>query len=131
RARGGFVTVPGTGTKALLRAQVVLEVGSHRAELPQGPRLELAHPLAGDAESGTDLFERPRRRAVEAEAKAEDVLHARVEVRERFLHLGRAEPLGRRRMRLVGLRVLDQVAVEALAVADRRLEAHRILDEIE
>ena len=39
--------------------------------------------------------------------------------------------LGRRRVGAVGLRVLDQVAVEALAVADRRLEADRVLDELE
>ena len=34
-------------------------------------------------------------------------------------------------VRPVALRVLDQVAVERLAVADGRLEADRILDEIE
>ena len=39
--------------------------------------------------------------------------------------------LGRDRVRAVGLRVLDQVAVEALAVADGRLEADRVLDELE
>ena len=45
--------------------------------------------------------------------------------------LGRAEPLRGRLVGLVGVDVLDQVGVEALAVADRSLEAHRVLDELE
>ena len=42
-----------------------------------------------------------------------------------------AEPLGGLHVRLRRLRVLDHVAVEALAVADGRLEADRVLNELE
>ena len=54
-----------------------------------------------------------------------------VEPQERLGELGGAQVLGRHRVGPVGLRVLDQVAVEALAVADGRLEADRVLDELE
>ncbi len=49
----------------------------------------------------------------------------------RLGELARAKLLGGRGIGLVGLRVLDQVAVEALAVAHGRLEADRILDQVE
>ena len=69
--------------------------------------------------------------AVEAEALGEDVAHARVQAVERVGELGRAEPVGRLGVGPGGLHVLDHVAVEALAVADGRLEADGILDELE
>ncbi len=68
---------------------------------------------------------------VEAEAQSQHPAHARVEPLERAGELLRAQSLGGRRVRTIGLRVLDQVAVEALAVADRSLEADRVLDEVE
>ena len=80
-------------------AEVELEPGRDHAQLAQGARLELADALAGDAEADTDLFERLRNRAVEAEALGEDVAHARVQAVERRGQLGRAEPLGRSRRR--------------------------------
>ena len=43
----------------------------------------------------------------------------------------RAQPVGRLGVGPCGLRVLDHVAVEALAVADGRLEADGILDELQ
>ena len=42
-----------------------------------------------------------------------------------------AQPVGRLGVGPCGLRVLDHVAVEALAVADGRLEADGVLDELE
>ena len=57
--------------------------------------------------------------------------HARVQALERVRELLPAEVDRRLLVGAVALRVLDQVAVERLAVADGRLEAHGILDEIE
>ncbi len=57
--------------------------------------------------------------------------HARAQAQERLGQLGRAQVLGGRGVRPVGLRVFDQVAVETLAVADRRLERDRVFDELE
>ena len=109
----------------------MLEVRRDDAQLAQRPRLELADALAGDAEAAADLLERPRLLAVEAEAEREHVAHARVQRLECRGKLGRAEVRRRRLVRLLGVGVLDQVAVEALAVAHRRLERDRILDEVE
>ena len=106
-------------------AEVELERRRDDAQLAKGPRLELADPLARDAEPDADLLERLRRLALEPEAAREHVPHARVEPRERGRELRRAQPLGGLDVGLVRLRVLDQVAVEALAVADGRLEADR------
>ena len=92
---------------------------------------ELADTLARDAEPGADLFERLRLLAVETEAEREHTAHPRVQLRERSRELLGAEDL---RGLLLGLRrvhVLDQVAVEALAVADRNVEADRVVDELE
>ena len=52
-------------------------------------------------------------------------------LRQRFLQLDLAEVRRRRDVGTLGLRVLDQVAVERLAVADGRLERDRILDEVD
>ena len=54
-----------------------------------------------------------------------------VEPQERLGELGGAKVVGGDGVGPVGVRVLDQVAVEALAVADGSLEADRILDELE
>ena len=54
-----------------------------------------------------------------------------IEPVERRRELGRAQPVGGLDVRAGGLRVLDQVAVEALAVADGRLEADGVLHELE
>src|SRR3954468_5481312 len=114
-----------------LLPQVKLEPRRRHAELAEGPRLELADSLAGDAEAVADLFERLRLFAVEAEAQGEHVPHTWIQAGERSRHLARAQPLGGRLVRLRRVHVLDQVAVEALAVADRRLEAHRVVDQLE
>src|SRR5206468_4005408 len=111
--------------------EVELELGRHHSKLAERSGLELTHPLTRDAEAGADLFERLRRLAVEPEPACEDEPHAGVEVVERLCQLGLPQPCCRLGVRLVGLRVLDQVAVEALAVADRGLEADGILNEIE
>ena len=50
---------------------------------------------------------------------------------ERVGELACAQPVGGRRVGPGRVRVLDQVAVQALAVADGRLEADRVLDELE
>ena len=111
--------------------QVELERGSDGAKLAQSPRLQLSHTFACDAEIGADFFEGLGGLAVEAEAAREHMAHARSEPLQSLRELGRAEMLSRGRVGPLGLRVLDQVAVEALAVADRGLEAHGILDELQ
>src|SRR5262249_19468276 len=69
--------------------------------------------------------------AVEPEAQCEHALHARVEPEECLREL-LAPQLDRRRVvGTVRVHVLDQVGVHALAVPDRRLERHGVLDEIE
>src|SRR5690242_5048406 len=116
--------------RILLGAQVELEIRRRHAQLTQRTRLELTHALARDAEAGTDLFERLRLLAVETEAKRKHAAHARIEMRERTCELARARPLCRRLVWPFRVDVLDQVAVERLAVAHRSLERHRNLDEV-
>ena len=57
--------------------------------------------------------------------------HARVELLQRRRELRGAEVHGGRDVRLLGLRILDQVAVEALAVAEMLLEADRMPGKVE
>jgi len=109
----------------------VLEVRRDDAQLAERPRLELADALTGDSEAAADLLERPRLLAVEAEPEGEHVPHPRVQLLECRGKLGRAEVRRRGLVRLLGVRVLDQVAVEALPVPHRRLERDRVLDEVE
>src|SRR5262245_10723526 len=114
-----------------LGAQVQLEIRRDRAQLAQSPRLELAHPLTGDAEPSPDLFEGLRRLPVEAEAERKHTTHARVQSEQRLGELLAAQLLRRRLVGTLGVDVLDQVGVHALAVAYRGLEADWILDEVE
>src|SRR5919197_458291 len=138
--RAGWPTSPVPGSESapkgaflahLLRAKVKLEVRRDRPELAQCARLQLPHTLPRDPEPRTDLFERLRRLAVEAEPQRDDAAHPRVEARERFRQFLAAQLLRGRVVGTVGMDVLDQVRIHAFAVADRRLERHRILDEIE
>src|SRR5581483_1833089 len=118
-------------TGRLLVAQVEGELGGERAQLPERPRLELAHALARDAELAADRLERLRLPAREAEPALEDVLQPRLEPLERGGELGRLQALGGRALRLLHALVLDQVGVQAVAVADGRLQADRVLDQLE
>ena len=67
----------------------------------------------------------------EPEAKLDDVAHARVQALQSARQLLLPQVDRRLLVGTVALRVLDQVAVERLAVADGRLEADGILDEVE
>src|SRR5204862_6555143 len=102
---------------------VVLEARSGQAQHTARPRLGLADPLAGDAELGAHRFERLGRLAVEAEAKREHAPHARVQLLERPGNLPPTCLLGGLLVRSERMDVLDQIAIEALPVADGRLEA--------
>src|SRR4051794_5211640 len=124
-------TKRGSTPRRLLGAQVELERRGDHAQLAQGTRLELPDALARDAKVRADLFERLRRLPIEAEAAGDDVAHSRREPQERLGELGGAEMLGRHRVGAVGLQVLDQVAVQALAVADGSLQTDRVLDELQ
>ena len=57
------------------------------AQLAEGVRLDLADPLARQAELVADLLERPRPAVVEAEAQPDDPLLAALEAVEHPLHL--------------------------------------------
>src|SRR5581483_936356 len=126
RALGGRI---GRG-EMLLAAEVQMQVGRDRSELAQRARLELADALARDHELPADLLERLLPVAAEPEPAGEHVAHPRLQVLERPCELCRAQPLRRRLLGLRDVLVLDQVAVEALAVADGRLERDRVLDEL-
>src|SRR5215217_7501528 len=84
-----------------------------------------------EPERGADLLERLRRLTVDPEAPHEHVAHPRIEPVECGGELGGAKRVGRLDVWAGGFRVLDHVAVEALAVADGGLEADRILYELE
>src|SRR5262249_16123589 len=114
-----------------VRRQIEEEIGSDGAKLPQRARLELAHPLSCDAEPLPHLFERLRILAAEPEAKLHHPAHPRVQMAQRLRELLVTEVDRGALLRPVALRVLDQVAVQRLAVADRGLEADRVLDEVE
>src|SRR5437868_11459118 len=115
------VDEPGSHPERLLAAEVQLEARSDHPQLAESAGLELAHALAGDAEVGPDLLERLRGLAVEAEPPREHVAHPRREATQCLGELGGLEHRRSRGIRAGGVRVLDQVAVEALAVADGRL----------
>ena len=108
-----------------------LEAGRDRAELAQGTRLELPDTFAGDAEADADLFERHGRLAGEAERCSS--VRACAGRASPALHGARSTAAGRGlRVRLLGLRVLDHVPVEAFR---RRRPASRgadgFLDQLE
>ena len=69
--------------------------------------------------------------AGEAEAELEHVAHALGELVERDLELDAAQELGEDELGLLGVDVLEHVAVHRVAVADGRLEADGVLDEVE
>ena len=78
-----------------------------------------------------DLLERARPDAVEAEALDDDAPLARLELAERVEKLRRAGPVGSLDLGLLGVHVRDEVGDARVAVADRRLEAHGVEDELE
>src|SRR5215211_7504343 len=119
-------TKPGTavhGTEArkrLFSFEVELQRGCDRPQLA-----ECVRQLAAD------LLERLRLFAAEAEAERQHALHARVQPGQSPGELAGAEVLRGRAGGRLGVLVLDQVGVEALAVPDGRLEADRILHALE
>src|SRR5215207_11180975 len=124
--------VHGTGAcKRLFSFEVELQPGCNRPELAERTGLELADALARDPELAADLLECLGLLAAEAEAQRQDALHARVQPGESAGELAGPEVLRGRAGGRLGLLVLDQVGVEALAVPDGRLEADRVLYELE
>src|SRR5437867_4076983 len=115
----------------LVGCEVELEIRGEEPQFAQGAGLELADALARDPEPRPHFLEGLRIGAREAEAQLEHVAHARVQALQRVGELLVAEVERRLLVGTVALRVLDQVAVERFAVADGRLEADRILDEVE
>src|SRR5215208_1239259 len=114
-----------------LGPQVQLEIRRDGAKLAQRTRLELADALTRDAEAGTNLLERLRRFPVEAEAQRDDAAHAWIQPEHCLRQLLAAQLLRRRLVGTLRMDVLDQVGVHALAVADGRLEADRVFNEVE
>src|SRR6266511_3081759 len=119
------------GQPTSVGCEVKLEVRSEESQFPERARFELADALAGDAEPLPHLFERLRLRAREPEAKLDDMAHARVQALQRARQFLLTQVDRRLLVGAIALRVLDQVTVERLAVADRRLEADGIFDQIE
>src|SRR5581483_10572988 len=97
-------------------------------ELLEGVVLDLADPLAGDAEGAADLLERARLAAEQPVAKLDHLTLALRERVEGVLDVLAAEhELGRVEWRLGGV-VLDEVAERGvLLLADRLLERDRQL----
>src|SRR3954453_9747467 len=113
------------------RLQVVPQAWSKHPQLAECLRLDLTDTLAGDAEIGAELLEGLRRIAVEAEAPDDDLLQPRFERLDGRAQLDSPRGHGGGAVRGLALHVLDQVAVEGLAVADGRLERHRVADQLE
>src|SRR5262249_59017805 len=111
--------------------QIQLERGCNGAKPARAPSLGLPNALGSEAERGAPLFQRLRHLAVQPEAPGQDEPHPWVQDIQCVAELDGAEIVRRRHLWTIELRVLDQVAVDALAVTDRRLEADRILDEVE
>src|SRR5215210_5988962 len=92
--------------RELFRLEVELEVGRDEPELAQCTRLELAHALARDPETGADLLERLWLLAVQPEAEREHLVHARVQRLERTDELAVAHRVGGRPVGTLAVRVL-------------------------
>src|SRR5262249_49305192 len=122
---------PRRRSRRLFGAKVVREAWRGEAKLAERARLELPDALAGHPHGSAGLGERARRAAVQAEAESHDAPEPRLERSERLNKVLRACLVGRQLERRGGTDVLEQVAVQALAVADGRLEAERRLDELE
>ena len=69
--------------------------------------------------------------AGQAEPPLEQLAQARLDATERRIQLLGAERLRDDDVRLLGVLVLDQVAVEAVAARDRSLEADGVLDDLQ
>src|SRR4249919_3360660 len=102
----------------LVACEIKLETRRDGAQLSQSTGLELAHALARDAEPGSHFLERLRIGVMQTEAQRQHVTHAWVEPRKRLLQLRLAEIRRRGHVGTFRLHVLDQVAVQRLAVAD-------------
>ena len=117
---------------ALFGAQVELEVRRRRAGARGGRATRaggtrsrvMPRPAPTSSSVWGDAPSRPKRRASTRRMRG-------LRMRERVGQLRRPQALSRPLVRRLRVDVLDQVAVEALAVADGRVEADRILDELE
>src|SRR4029079_9227836 len=93
------------------------------AQLAQRVRLDLADPLAGQAELLADLLERPRPAIVETEPQPENPLFAALEAVEHLRDLLLEELLRDDLVRPERVGILDQLTELRVALlADRRLE---------
>src|SRR5690349_20394020 len=79
------------------------------AELDHDLALDLAHPLAREAELLADLVERARLPVVEPVAQPDHVLLALVQRRDDAAHVVVEQPRDDRRLGVGGLGVLDEV----------------------
>src|SRR5689334_19447812 len=119
-ARRGRPTV--YASVLVLAAEKLAQARVLRLELAQRAGLDLAHPLAGDADLGADLLEGGRFAVVQAEAGLEDVARALRQLLEGGLQLLLTLAADDERLGLAGVRVLDHLREVGLAVADGALE---------
>src|SRR4029079_3904185 len=101
----------------VLAAQELAQARILRLELAQRARLDLAHPLPGDADLGADLLERGRLAVVQAEAGLEHVARALGQRLQGGLELLLALAADDQRVGLARVRVLDHLREVGLAVA--------------
>src|SRR5687768_10790246 len=113
---------------ALLEVVAELLAAAGVAQLRERLALDLADPLAGDAELAADLLEGPGVAVGEAEPELDDLLLPLAQRVQDRLELLLQEDERRRVDGDDGLGVLDEVAeVGVLLLADRRLERDRLL----
>jgi len=92
-------------------------------QLRQRLRLDLADPLARDAELLADLFKSPDASVVEPKSQAHDLLLAIVQLLQRLLDCLAQQPARSGGRRSDGARIFDEVAEEAVVFLPyRRLE---------
>src|SRR5215218_3320399 len=120
--------------RSVLLLQIVLELpaAARVAELAQRLCLDLPDPLAGDVELLAHLLERPGAPVLEAEPELEDAPLATGERVEHRLHLLLQQLVRGRLGRGERAAILDEVAeVRVLLLADRRLEGHGLLADLD
>src|SRR6185437_15067647 len=114
-------------TKRLVDLEPQLRVFARGGQAPERARLDLAHPLAGDAEPATDLLQRVRLLAAQAVAELEDEPLAIRQLADQVRDVGIALAGGHVGAEPALALVLDHLPQLGRVLADRRGERHGLL----